>query len=418
MRKKAAFAAVAMATISLANITPAEGAVSFCGWSCSEKTPITQLTATDSVRPLVGDFDGDTMEDVLWYSPGTAADYMWYGKQKDVPVLAGAPVRVMLPEPENALFDQVKMSVWGTYTPLVGDFNGDGRDDIVWYSPGIASDSIWYFNANRTVVNVPVRIDGRYQAIVGNFDTTDPVPTVEQDDIFWYGGAETKSSLWSGNTNKTFTPRPYTTSPPAGARVLKGDFFQGIEEGGSNLDLFFYVPGTGADSIWHGDGSGVFTPIAKTVNGTYKPIVGNFDYGSLTDILWYAPGTALDSVWMNTGQAFTSRALTISGTFKPTVLKGYAKAGHDNILWNNPLGTDTMWATYGHGTLSYYSNTVTEMGTRSAVAGDFVRIGTPVDYNEDLIPDYDVDLLWYAPGDTAAQTEALWLSPARFNFFF
>ena len=77
-----------------------------------------------------------------------------------------------------------------------------------------------------------------------------------------------------------------------------------------------------------------------------------------------------------------------------------------------------MWATYGHGTLAYYSNTVTEMGTRSAVAGDFVRIGTPVDYNDDLIPDYDVDLLWYAPGDTAAQTEVLWLSPARLNFFF
>jgi hypothetical protein len=31
----------------------------------------------------------------------------------------------------------------GTYVPLAGDFNGEGRADIVWYAPGPAADRHW-----------------------------------------------------------------------------------------------------------------------------------------------------------------------------------------------------------------------------------------------------------------------------------
>ena len=33
-------------------------------------------------RPVTGDFDGDSADDILWYNPGTGNDPLWYGRLK------------------------------------------------------------------------------------------------------------------------------------------------------------------------------------------------------------------------------------------------------------------------------------------------------------------------------------------------
>ena len=50
----------------------------------------------------------------------------------------------------------VASPVTGTYKPFVGDFDGNGRDDVFWYAPGAAADSIWYGRSNRAFVKVAV----------------------------------------------------------------------------------------------------------------------------------------------------------------------------------------------------------------------------------------------------------------------
>lgn len=35
----------------------------------------------------------------------------------------------------------------GTYRPVVGDFDGDGADDILWYAPDGADSPIWWGRA-------------------------------------------------------------------------------------------------------------------------------------------------------------------------------------------------------------------------------------------------------------------------------
>ena len=36
------------------------------------------------------------------------------------------------------------ITINGVYIPLAGDFNGDGKTDIFWYSPGTGGESVWY----------------------------------------------------------------------------------------------------------------------------------------------------------------------------------------------------------------------------------------------------------------------------------
>ncbi len=368
------------------------------GWSLSSSTQTsTQLTGTAAVKPLVGDFNGDGRADVLFYAPGASADYLWTGQPADA-------------DNPSHRFAVTSMPVSGSYTPVVGDFDGNGADDIFWYAAGTPTDAVWYFDGGNISSSVSYNVVGSYTPVVSNFDEVDSDDDSQKDDIFFYSSGGT-STLWSGKTNRTFSSRTYPTAAPKGAQVLVGNFTIDHTDGTFHPDLLFYAPGTGADAFWTGDGTGAFTVTPKTINGNYVPVVGNFDLvnglpeSSLTDILWYTPGTGADSVWMNNGTSFTSTPLTInSSTYKPFVIPNIL--GADTIMWNNPSGPDYQWQTRGSVAFDFVSIAwpAGDMGTRTPIVGQF----------DDQLPrltevsPYGADVLWAQAGNTAAQTEIFW----------
>jgi hypothetical protein len=60
--------------------------------------------------------------------------------------------------------------VQGTYEPLLGDFNGDGRNDVFWYGPGAGYDVIWYGRATGGFATRAVTVRGTYQPLVADFN--------------------------------------------------------------------------------------------------------------------------------------------------------------------------------------------------------------------------------------------------------
>ena len=65
--------------------------------------------------PITGDFDGNGVDDIVWYGPGGSPDYQWNFR------VGGS-------------YTSVPRRVNGHYTTTVGDFDGNGHDDILWYS--------------------------------------------------------------------------------------------------------------------------------------------------------------------------------------------------------------------------------------------------------------------------------------------
>ena len=368
--------AVAAVSLAIATVASQTGA-SAAGTNPGSVTTTQQLTATSTPVPIVGDFDGDGHDDVMWYVSGSGQDFLWSGKDRNDASQADR-------------FDVSTLPISGDYTPFTGDFNGDGRDDIMWYAPGTNQDSVWYFTGRGTFDSVNVNINARYKALVADFDATDGI---RADDIFFYN--DSASYLWTANANETFSSSSMIADPPNGAQVFTGNFRQSALTAGSLefLDVFFYVPGTGADAIWAGNGDGGFTKSAITVNGNYTPIVGNFDANSagvdMTDVFWYGPGTIADSVWMNTGSSFVASSQTVNGRYDPMLVPSREATTQDDILWDSSAAGDFYWATNGNsGTFAYTSLAPsswggTDPGQRNGIPGDFNSVATanPVEGN-------------------------------------
>ena len=56
----------------------------------------------------------------------------------------------------------LEVNINGTYTPVAGDFNGDGKSDVFWYAPGPGQDSMWYGSAAGLKSGPHASVNGTY----------------------------------------------------------------------------------------------------------------------------------------------------------------------------------------------------------------------------------------------------------------
>jgi FG-GAP-like repeat len=278
----------------------------------------------------------------------------------------------------------VKLSpvVNGIYTPFVGDFDGNGRDDIFWYAPGSAADGLWLSAGGGSFSGSGQTVNGDYEPLVGDFDGNG------RSDIFWYapvGGAASPEQLWLSRTTGGFAVSARSVAD--GFEPFSGDF-----NGDGSDDIFWYGPGSRADAIWFGRPGGAFVSFSRSVGGTYEPLVGDFDGDAHDDIVWYAAGSTTDWLWtVQTGSTFQSRSLTVNGTYEP-VVGDISGNGRDDIVWYAPgAAGDTVWLGAGGGTF---------------VSDDDVLLRNQY---VPLVGDFDAvagrDVFWYASGSVP---DGLW----------
>lgn len=286
-----------------------------------------------------------------------------------------------------------------TYQPLLGDFDGSGTTDIFWYAPGTQPDSIWYFTPTGGHTTVTLAVNGTYKALVGDW-VRPGGPT--RDEIFWYGPGATADSMWAFGAAPTGARRVIAqTVRGSDYTPLVGGFTPetGPDYEGSvdlSVDIFWYSP-SGPDSLWDGDNAGGFTSSARSIGSGYQPFVGLFDGYGVDDIFWYAPGGA-DQVWLpdDVTGAFNTYAATIGSGRRP--ITGGFLIPNEPIYWWAPAGTDEMWFPQGEpGDWEYDEFTTnTDMGAGyTPVTGDFDGDGRN-------------DLYWIHPGATA---DAVWYGP-------
>ncbi|QNH58658.1 MAG: hypothetical protein H2674_04870 [Limnospira indica BM01] len=78
-------------------------------------------------------------------------------------------------------YTSVPITINGTYEGIIGDFNGDGISDVLWYVPGPGQDYIWFFDE-----------DGNYESQPFTLPSTAPTPPWSET------LTETVSQIFSG----------------------------------------------------------------------------------------------------------------------------------------------------------------------------------------------------------------------------
>lgn len=314
--------------------------------------------------------------------------------------------------------------------PLVGDFDGDGRSDQLWYGPGQAPDHTWYGRSDRGFSGRATAVSGDYTPLVGDFNGD------HRDDVVWYAPGAGDDYLWLGSPGRRFVGRSLT---------IDGTFapFVGDFDGDRRSDVFWFST-TGADRVWYGTGGG-FAGRAVSVTRSYEPVVGDFDANGTSDVLWYGVGGARDFLWRGTwSRTFLGSPLRVDGAYTP-VVGDFGGDGHDDVYWHRDgTAKDIVWTGRRGG--AFEGSATASAGTDPPFVGDFDGNGAddlgwnnagtvddhlwyggsggfarrPLAVNgayDPTVGDFDGDgrddIFWFAPGDPR---DALWFAAAGRTF--
>lgn len=237
----------------------------------------------------VGDFDGDGVSDILWRDGSSLA--IWFMKGG-----YGA--------------GSIRQQAWpadpGSWWIIqrIGDFNGDGRSDILWRQSGNNGLAIWFMNGSAHTDGYPSDPGGGWTIRdVGDFNGDG------KSDILWRTSSNSGLAIWLMN-GSTHTDG-YPTDPGSWWLIQKtGDF-----NGDGKTDILWRLSGNNGLSIWFMNGS-AHTDGHPTDPGSGWLInrAGDFNGDGKADVLWRTSTNNNLAIWRMNGSAHTDVYLTDPGS--------------------------------------------------------------------------------------------------------
>jgi uncharacterized protein len=276
------------------------------------------------------DFNGDKKADILWRSDvGGVA--VW---QMD-----GATV-------SSANFTSTPNLDTTWKAAGTGDFNGDGKSDILWRNSTTGNVAVWTMNSNTVTSSIltstPTLDNSWKTAGTGDFNGDG------KSDILWRN-TNGNVAIWTMNgstitaSNLTSTPSLDNSWKTAGTGDFNGD-------GKSDI---LWRNDDGSVALWQMNGSTITSSnltSTPSLDNTWKAAgTGDFNGDGKTDVLWRNTTNNAAVVWqMDGANVVTSTATSTSGldsSYQVADIADFSGDGKADILWSKNTGATTANAT-------------------------------------------------------------------------
>jgi uncharacterized repeat protein (TIGR02543 family) len=305
--------------------------------NASSPTPVNGTDATFTTKACpVADFNGDGMSDILFRDAVSGQTQTW--------LMNGATRTSQVITNLNA---GPYTDTTGLHAVGIGDFNGDGKNDVLWQNAVTGALTIWK-TIDGTAVEMPVvACTGctiGHPKGIGDFDGDG------MSDILFSKNGWIWIWFMHGNVawNETIKLRGGIPHFLENQQGIVGDF-----NGDGMADVLSIEAAPGSTFIILGNGTGTLMPFPV---GEVFPVgwqvqgIGDFNGDGMSDILWRDSTTGDTFIWfMNGGRhigdrAFTSLQPGLTTGWQVQAVGDYNGDGKADILWRYAsTGNMVIW---------------------------------------------------------------------------
>ncbi len=228
------------------------------------------------------DFNNDGKVDILWRNYTTGSNEVWY--------MNGAVLTGSTPLPAQP---DLSWRIVGT-----GDFNRDGKVDILWRNYANCQNQIWYMDgvALINVVTFPEQKDNPSWQISGTGDFNGDGKV----DILWRNLLEGRNKLWFLDGDAIIGNTGIQALDNKSMRIAgTGDF-----NGDGKVDILWRNYSTGSNEVWYMNGvvrTGSALLLELTDLNWQVAAVGDFNGDTKPDILWRRYTDGANMIWYMDG---------------------------------------------------------------------------------------------------------------------